>query len=263
MENNSKGIIKIFAGIFCFMLGMTFASTDITGLAVIFFIICAVLIIIGITDLVAKENNQVNFTDQEKIDFAKQQEEAPHNSQSQKEEQASFSPLAYTNLAVNLTILSADEALSNHSKHVNQRATAKLDYTIYVLFSYYCALCNLRNEELVDNFSRLCYIRLKQHFSPLMDENKINRIIDERLEKYDFIMQNCQNKIEAINDTLELYITKDLWFPDYTGDAIPIADVRRQLELRLELIELDKYVGEKVSSIYDKLIAVSNKSSVG
>ena len=255
MENQSKGIIKIFAGIFCFMLGMTFASTDISGPAAILFIICAALIVIGITDLVGKKNNQVNF--------AEQQKEAPRNSQSQNEEQASFSPLAYTNLAVNLTILSADEALSNHSKYVNQRATAKLDYTIYVLFSYYCALCNLRNEELIDNFSRLCRIRIKQHFSPLMDENKINRIIDERLEKYDYIMQNYQNNIEVINDTIEQYITKDLWFPDYTENAIPIVDVRRQLELRLELIQLDNYVGEKVTSIYEKLVAVSSESSVG
>lgn len=220
MNNKSRGLIYILVGTIIFIIGLTLVYEDQITLGVVISGIAAIINFTGFSVLSYKDPEK-------KAEEIKQQREAEI--------------LAYINSVVISTIVSINDALSTNSKYINQRATAKLDYSIYSFMQFYYMLCASKNTYFLEVFSSLFMQKIKYYFSSMMEPSKIERILDERIDRYDYIMNSYtgSQKDELMYTTAVDYIAEDLYFAsEQKGDIF------------YEILELDNIMISKEEASY-------------
>ena len=244
MNKKSRGLVYILIGTIFFVIGLALVYEELITLGVIIIAIAGVPIFTGFSVLFNDDSPQSQSEAEEEV-----------------KKEHTIPPLGSLLAAIDLTIMALDEAFDKKSKHIYKKVTAKLDYSIYLFFKNYCILCNTQNETLVTYYIQFALDRLKEHFSSKMSENKIDRIIDERISEYDRIVQTSDNFVEEITYAIEQHLIKDLYCQNAKNESIAIAGEDTHFEINLELFVLNDYISYKINPIYDNLISEWNSKS--
>ena len=251
MSSKSRAGIYLLIGTIVFIIGLVFIYEEIIALGVLFIGIASPLLFVGFSTLFSDDTIEVHVN--EPIKCINIDESEPKN-------EHTTPPLGSLLAAIDLTLMALDDAFAKKSKHINKKATAKLDYSIYLFFKNYCLLCNTQNEKLVTYYIQFAFDRLIEHFSSIMSENKVKQIIDDRITEYDHIIQTSNNFVEDITYAIEQHLIKDLYFQNSENESIAIAGANTQFEITVELALLNDHIAYKINPIYDNLISEWNKN---
>jgi hypothetical protein len=120
---------------------------------------------------------------------------------------------------------------------------AELDFSIYVFFRIYCNLCSPNNHKFVTMFGDLYESHLKEAYTDTIPyEDFVDSVFDNRLSKYDAIMQSTQNATEDLALQFYQFVSKDLWSNDPLSDTITVTNITEHHRLLHEMRDLDDAV---------------------
>jgi hypothetical protein len=133
---------------------------------------------------------------------------------------------------------------------------AELDFSIYVFFRIYCNLCSPNNHKFVTMFGDLYESYLKESYADTIPyDDFVDSIFDNRLTRYDAIMQSTQNATEDLALQFYQFISKDLWSNDPLSDTITVTNIKESDRLIHEMRALDDSV-ENSTLVYMKNLLV-------
>lgn len=249
MSSKSRAGIYLLIGTIVFIIGLVFIYEEVIALGILFIGVASPLLFVGFSTLFSDDTVEVSVHEPIKcINIDESEPKKEHTTP----------PLGSLLAAIDLTLMALDDAFDKKSKHISRKATAKLDFSIYLFFKYYCALCNTQNEALVTYYIQFALDSLKEHFSSKMSESKVDRIIDDRIIEYDRIVQTSGNFAEDITDAMEQHLIQDLYYTNPGDETVFIADANTRLEINVELIVINEYISYKINPIYDNLISEWN-----
>lgn len=223
MDHKKRGLLYLLFGTLIFIIGLTLIYEDYVTIGVVVSGLASIITFTGFSTILNKDP-------EEKSKAEKKKQEAK--------------AIAYINSVIISTIASIDNAFSTNSQYINKRATAKLDYSIYIFVQFYYKLCASKNAYLLEAFIALVEQKLKFTYSSMMDIPKINRILDERINKYDLILQTHSG---AAKDEL-LYVT----IVDYIAEDLYLSSERKG-DIFYEILELDNVMILKEEDSYKNL----------
>ena len=125
MSSKSRAGIYLLIGTIVFIIGLVFIYEEIIALGVLFIGIASPLLFAGFFLLFSDDTIEVPL--HEPIKCINIDESEPKN-------EHTTPPLGSLLAAIDLTLMALDDAFAKKSKHINKKATAKLDYSIYLFF---------------------------------------------------------------------------------------------------------------------------------
>ena len=136
---------------------------------------------------------------------------------------------------------------------------AQLDYSIYVYFTLYCALCKPNCEYFVADFLNITEYYLNEYYSERLDEKDLSKkILEDRLIRYDEIMQSSSDKEKSINHQLLQYIIKDIRSNDPLSKPIFINDAFENIEILTEIRILSNNVFTDINPYFEDLTKLAD-----
>lgn len=240
MYTKKRGFVYIAIGTILFIIGLALIYSDLITIGVVFVAFGGAFTLPGFFVITSKdEPDSKNYNGS----YQKKSFETPRYNRTDNIENTVLSHLELI-----------DSAFSKCSKLIYKRTTAQLDYCIYVFFKSYIIICNARIEELASTYARIAFDRIVDHFSSRMDEAKINRIIDQRLEEYDEIVRTSESFMDPFMFAVEQHLIKDLFFESDEFNEIAITGADKQFEIISEIFILDQYIFPQITHRYDKVI---------
>lgn len=142
---------------------------------------------------------------------------------------------------------------------IKQKATARLDYAIYIFFNLYCSLGTPNNEEFMMKFAEMYEKILKERFSnEIQSASLLNAVFDSRLISYDSIMRTSEDKDGDLIYQITQFIAKDLWLNEPLSKEWYIAGITKEFSLKMEITLLYRLIFDEIKPLYKELVNLSS-----